>query len=140
MRDVKVDLHYAYHFRFLAARGFMAMSTVLIITAVVLLIATTVAMMGISEVQSSYALFQGEGNLALVEGCLEDYLLKIRADKNFSGGNIVRPEGVCAITIVSADPNWEIIVSSVNTLHQRRIRAVFMRNTSGVMLSSWKEL
>ena len=121
-------------------RGFIALSTVLIISAVALVIITTVSLLSINELQSSFSLFSGEDNLTFVEGCVEDYLLKIRASSSYSGGTITRPEGTCAITINSGNPNWDITVSEQGTTYQRRIQVIFTRSSTGISLTSWKEI
>lgn len=121
-------------------RGFMAVTTVLLISSVVLTIATTVSLVGIGEGQSSLAVYRGEGNLGLVEGCVEDYLLKIRSDQGYTGGNITRPEGTCTITINSGDPNWNITVSSTSTAYQRKVQVIFTRSINQITVTSWKEI
>lgn len=121
-------------------KGFAAITTILILSAVVLAISTTVTLLSIDEVQSSLSLFKGEDNLDLVEGCTEDYLLKIRADAGFAATNITRPEGECQITITSGNPNWDITVEAIGTNYQRKIRVVFVRNSTGINLTSWKEI
>ncbi len=123
-----------------APKGFMALSTVLIISAVVLIIASTVALLGIGEGQSSFALVRGETNLSLVEGCAEDYLLKIRANSSFTATNITRPEGTCTITINSGNPNWDITVSSTDTNYDRNIQVTFTRSSSGISIIRWREI
>lgn len=122
------------------SRGFMAITTVLIISAVVLLIAITVSLTGVNEGQTSFAVDNGEQNLALVEGCAEDYLLKIRANSSFTASNITRPEGTCSITINVGNPNWDITVSSTNSDYQRKVQVKFTRSSSGITLTSWQEI
>ncbi len=75
--------------------GFVAVVTVLIITAVIVSTVSTVSLLAIGEAQSSLTLFKGEDTLAFVEGCVEDVLLKIRSDSAYSGTSITRPEGTC---------------------------------------------
>ncbi len=120
--------------------GFVAITSVLIIASVTIAIAITVSLLGIGEGQSSLALSKGDENLHFVEGCVEDYLLKIRNSSSFAGGNITRPEGTCTITINSGNPNWDITVSSLSTTYQRRVQVIFVRNSTGITLTSWKEV
>ena len=121
-------------------KGFMAISTVLLLSVVILAIVTTVTLVSIGELQASFSLFRGEEAIDFTEGCVEDYLLKIRADSAFSGGAITRPEGTCTIVITSANPNWDITVSSSATNYQRKVQVVFTRNSTGIVLISWKEI
>lgn len=122
-------------------KGYIATLTILIVMAVVLTTASTVALLGIGEGQSGFALFKGEDTLTFVEGCTEDYMLKIRAQgAAFVAGNITRPEGTCTITVNSGNPNWDITVSTTATTYKRSIRVVFTRNPTGITLTSWKEV
>lgn len=122
-------------------RGYIALSSIIIIMAVVLSISVTVTYLAIGEAQSSLALTQGEGTLDFVEGCLEDALIKVRANGNYSGGTITRPEGTCSIT-VSGPPSstWTITATTADTSYVRKVQAVTTVNGYGITLSSWKEI
>lgn len=122
-------------------KGYIALLTVLIVMAVVITSASTIALLSIGEGQSGFALFKGEDTLTFVEGCTEDYILKIRAQgAGFVAGNITRPEGTCTITVNSGNPNWDITVSTNTTTYKRSIRVIFTRNPTGITLTSWKEV
>lgn len=121
-------------------KGFVAITTVMILSVVVLAIAASVTYLSIGEAQSSLSLFKGEDNLGFVEGCAEDYLLKIRANASFAGGNITHLGTTCTINIVTGDPDWHIIVSSLDNVYQRQIDIIFTRNPTEIVLSSWKEI
>lgn len=120
--------------------GFIAITTVLILISVSLGIAITVSLLSIGEAQTSLVLFKGEDNLSLVEGCVEDALLKIRSNSSYSGGTITRPEGSCTITINSPNPNWDITIVSTSTSYQRKIQVMFIKTSTGLSLTSWKEI
>ena len=120
--------------------GFIAISTVLLISAAVLVIATTVSLTGIGSAQSSLAVNKGENNLALVEGCADDYLLKIRSNPSFTATNITRPEGTCTVTINSGNPNWNIVISSTDPIYKRKVQVLFIRTATGITVTSWKEI
>ena len=122
-------------------KGYVATITVLIIMAVVIATAATVTYLSIGEAQSGFSLFKGEDTLTFVEGCVEDYLLKIRSQgASFTASNITRPEGTCTIVVNSGNPNWDITVSTNVTTYKRSIRVVFTRNATGITLTSWKEI
>lgn len=117
------------------------MSTVLIISVVILAISVTVSFLSIGQGQSSLALMKGEENLGLIEGCVEDALLEVRADVNYSGGNISRPEGNCQINLISKAGNvWTLDVFPINTQFSRKIRVVLDRTPPKITLTSWKEI
>ncbi len=124
-------------------RGYIALITVLIVMAVTLSIVTTVSHLGIGEAQSGLSLYKGEGTLTFVEGCVEDAMLKIRANPLYNGTQITRPEGTCTITyyLNGAGPtNWDITVSTTATSYKRSVRVKFTRSSTGITLTSWKEI
>lgn len=120
--------------------GYIALMTVLIIMAVVVSTATTVSLLAIGETQSGFSLYKGESTLNLVEGCVEDAMLKIRSDSSYGGGTISRPEGACIVSAnLDTHPNWEITVTNNDTTYKRQIRVRFTKNPTGITLTSWKE-
>lgn len=124
-------------------KGFIALSIVLVVSAIVLVIIQSVGLLSIGEGQASYALTEGESSLNLVEGCAEDYLLKIRSDSTFAGGDVTRPEGTCTITITSGNPSWNVTVTTTEPDYRRSLQLTFIRSTSGsnagITITSWKE-
>ncbi|HSW87945.1 MAG TPA: hypothetical protein VLG12_02160 [Candidatus Saccharimonadales bacterium] len=120
-------------------KGYIAILTVLIISAVVLIIATTVSLLAIGEAQSAFALFKGEDTITFVEGCMEDALLKARNNNSYTSGSITRPEGTCTITISKAGTTWTVMATTTNTQYARTVQAVITRG-SQMAITSWKEL
>lgn len=124
--------------------GYIAISSVVIILAVILSLTITMSYSAIGEAQSGLALFQGEENLHQVEGCVEDLMLKIRSSASYNGTTITRPEGICTIVYTSSGPaNWDVTVtfqSTTSTNIGRSIRAVFTRSATQITLISWNEV
>ncbi|MBI4079054.1 MAG: hypothetical protein HY429_02035 [Candidatus Levybacteria bacterium] len=122
-------------------KGYIALLTTIIIMAVVLTTAATVALLSIGEAQSSFALFKGEDTLQFVEGCVEDTMLKIRSDPSLAGTfTIGRPEGQCSVAIVNkTGVQWTVDVTTQDTRYKRTVRIVFNRNPTGITLTSWQE-
>ena len=124
--------------------GYVAISILLILTAVLLGIMVTVAQLGIGEGQVSLALSKGEDTLTFVEACMEDALLKIRANSSLSGTfTIGRPpgEGTCSVT-VAGGPTYTVTASVNNwqgtSGYNRTIQVVVTRGST-MSLTSWKE-
>ena len=124
--------------------GYVAISILLILTAVLLGVIVTVAQLGIGEGQASLALSKGEDTLNFVEGCTEDALLKIRSNPSLSGTfTIGRPpgEGTCSVTVVSKlVDTWTVDVTTQATAYKRTIQVVFDRPSTGITLTSWREI
>ncbi len=120
-------------------QGFIAITTVLVISAVALSAVATVMILGIGELQGSYSGVEAETSLALVEGCAEDALQEVHDSSTWAGGTLVRPEGNCIVTINSGNPNWDITVAASAGNYQRRVQIIFSRGTS-ITITSWEEI
>lgn len=121
-------------------QGFVAITTVLVLLVVVVAVATTVALLSIGEAQSALSLSKGEGTLHFVEGCSEDALLKARANSNYNGGTIARPEGTCSVSVSKNGNQWIMTVTTSDTKYKRTVEVVFDRNPTGISLTSWNEI
>lgn len=119
--------------------GFIALVSMLTISAVVLSITLTVVYLSIGQGQSGLALSKGEDQLTFVEGCMEDALLKIRANASYAGGSITRPEGTCTITVSQAGSEYTVTSTVTNTNYKRTIQAVVTRGAT-ITITSWKEI
>lgn len=120
-------------------KGYVALIIVLTISVVALVTAVSVALLGIGEAQSSLTLTKGEDSLQFVEGCMEDALLNTKNSPTYSGGNIARPEGTCAITVSKNGINWVLTATAVSSLYKRTIQAEISR-PSNVIIGNWREL
>lgn len=134
-----------------AQKGFIALSTVLIVLVVVLAITLTSTYTSLNEAQSGFSLYQGDENLAQVEGCVEEALLKARYDATFGDPvetpvNINRPSPLptCVVTVNSkqlVSPfEWDMDVTVDTTAYKRIINVEFTRGVSVFSLNSWREI
>jgi len=121
--------------------GYIAITTILIVSVVVLALSTTVALVAIGEGQSALSASYGEDELQLVDGCVEDALLKVRASATYNGGTFTRPEGTCSVgsPISKVGTTWTMTVTSQNTKYSRTEQVIIDRIGYKVILSSRKE-
>lgn len=134
------------------SKGYIALSTVLIILVVIIAIVLTTTYTALNEAQSGLALYLGDENLAEVEGCAEEAMLKARTNPAFGDPvetpvNIPRPspEAACVVTVVSKIVNgsgfdWDMNVSVNTTIHKRTVNVDFTRSPTGITLTSWREI
>ncbi len=121
-------------------QGFIATTTILIISAILISVTTAVVISSVSEGKISLSSLLGENNLNLVEGCSEDLLQKIHDNASFNGTTITRPEGTCVISYTLSGPvNWDVTVSSNDANYQRKVRIVFSRTTQ-ITITSFREI
>ncbi len=125
-------------------QGYIALTTVLILLAVITSISLVVAFSSIGEAQSALALFKGEDGLTFTEGCVEDVMLKARSNPSLTSGTFTRLEGTCSFTINSktgTNPiTWDVDVTSSFSQYKRTIKVIFNRGVTGVTLTSWNEI
>ncbi|HOX96591.1 MAG TPA: hypothetical protein PLI45_04400 [Candidatus Woesebacteria bacterium] len=119
--------------------GYVALVTVLIIGAVMVIVGMAVVMNSINTGQGVLSEIRKESSIGLVESCVEDALLRINKN-NILGSSIVLPEGSCTVTINSqSGSDWDFTVSGVGDGYLKSIRVVASRTTK-VTVISWKEI
>ncbi|GMR19183.1 MAG: hypothetical protein BMS9Abin34_313 [Patescibacteria group bacterium] len=121
-------------------KGYIAFTTFLILSAVIFLAGTTLALLSISQLQQSLAGEKGSAAHALAEGCVEDALLSTFKDENYSGGGRTLPEGICTTSVSKVGDNW--VLTTTGTLegsYTRRIRVNIVRGDY-IQVLSWKEI
>ena len=115
--------------------GFVAISIVLIMSVVLVGIILTTALLGIGEAQTGLAHANGEIELNLVEGCMEQALIKIWNSASYSGETL----GSCIITVNNVSGTYTVTVTSSNTAFRRTVQTTLTR-TSQINLLSWTEI
>jgi len=120
-------------------QGFVAISTVLVLMAVMMSAVVAITYLSVGELQIGLVQVKGEESWNLVDGCTEDLLINIWKNPNFSAGSLSRPEGVCTFVYNSPGPNWDVTVSGNNSLSLRKIRVQFTRGNT-VVVSKWQEV
>lgn len=121
--------------------GMIALMSVMIIAAVMLMTVATVTILSIGEGQASLALFKGEEALHIAEGCAEDVLERVHNNSGFSASSISIPEGVCSITYALGGPtNWDLTITGpAGQTYTRKIRLMFTRGST-ITLTNWTEI
>jgi hypothetical protein len=125
-----------YH---LSSGGFIALVTVLIIFTIALLIGLSVsllsineAIMGLKKTQSSQAYF-------LANLCVEQALMKLKENINYSGGEIINIEGGNC-QILPIEGNWTIKVLSNFQNQIKKIKIIIAQVNPKMVTSSWQEV
>ena len=120
-------------------KGYVAVSTVIVVGAVVLAIGISVIMNGINEVQSAFAETQQEKALALVNACARDGMIRLNKN-NTIPASIVLPEGSCTVTINShTGSSWDITFSGTFNGYTKSVRITATRSST-IVINSWKQI
>lgn len=122
-----------------AKYGYIALTTVIILSAVSLGIIATVSLLAIGEAQSALSVATGESTLTLTEGCMEDALLNSLNSSTYTGGLLTMPEGNCNVTVSKAGSVWTVGASIANGIYTRSVQSVVTRGAT-LTVNSWQEL
>ena len=122
--------------------GFIALITVLIISAVVLLVAVSASLLGISE--SDMGLKQSLSSRAfyLANLCAEDALVKLKQDLGYSGNETLDIDGdSCTILPIEGNGNIDRTVKTKGEVlgQVRKIKVEIDRVNPQMQIRSWLE-
>src|SRR3990172_7921242 len=118
--------------------GFIALTSLMVVTALVILIGISVSALSINDLQSSFAAFKNEELIDIGDACIEDALLKLNEDNSLPS-SITLLGGSCTIAINSqVGSNWDFTVTASKEGYTKKIR-VSANRTSTVAITSWKE-
>lgn len=120
-------------------KGYVAISTVLVIVAILLVIITTTSLVAISEGQMSLSNKRADEASNLVESCIEDALIRINKSNNIPS-SLILPEGTCTVIIDShVGNNWTFTVSGSIVGYTKKVQVQATRGST-VSITNWKEL
>jgi len=92
-------------------KGYIALTSILVITAVVVGIIISITYLSIGELKNSLTLKKGKEVYLLAYGCVEEGLLNIRNDVNYTGTTLNIGNGSCTIAVsgTSSDKALSVI-------------------------------
>ncbi len=118
--------------------GYIALSSVLVTLALVILIGVSASLLSVNDLLSSISSKKSNEVVDLTEACVEDALLKLN-EENTIGSSITLPQGTCSVTINShIGNNWEFTVSTNKNSYYKSVRIVAGRGSS-VTIVSWMD-
>jgi len=118
-------------------KGYIALSSIIIITAVILVISVTVSYLSIGEGQIALSLTNAEQRLAFQESCIEDILLKFRSGTNPVAGSM--PEGNCIIYWSdNGNGNYTFAIQAPDNTYGKYFTVSANRDYS-VSVTSWQQ-
>jgi len=122
-----------------ARDGYIAFVSFLVVSAVVLVIGVTLALLSISEAQMGLSEERGHYALSITEGCAEDALLSIFYDGGYGGGNKSYPEGSCTVSVSKDNSSWTITAATTVSGHTKKVQVRMVRSKD-ITITSWKEV
>ncbi len=128
---------------FSSQKGFIALASLLVIAAVTVSIAISVALLGVGEASTSLSFKKGQEALKMAEGCGEEALLRIRNDVNYSGGNLSLTSGLCTINVSGTGSDRVIDITSEVAgppRYIKRLQVTVKRTGQSVNIINWEEV
>ena len=120
--------------------GYIALISVLIMSAVVLAIAITLNLSSVDETKTGLLKEQSLKSFSLADACLEESFIRLKRDSNYTGGQLNFKDGYCIINI-SGNGNSRIIniEANVNNII-RKIRIDIRITGNNIIQNNWQEL
>lgn len=119
-------------------KGYVAITSVLMIAAVAIIVVITITLSSISEGQTSLSGQRREETINLVESCIEDALYSINT-LNSLGTSITLPTGTCSVVTNShTGANWTFTVSGTLNGYTKTIQITTVRSNTLTPMT-WKE-
>lgn len=123
--------------------GFIAFTSLLIISAVALAIAASISLLGVDEAKSSLSFKKGQETLKLAEGCLEESLIRLRDDFTYTGGSLNLGDGSCNITVGGSGSDRTLIINATipgPPDYVKNITATTKLIGHSIKLVTWQEI
>jgi Tfp pilus assembly protein PilX len=120
-------------------RGYIALTSVLVVGVVLLTIGLSVSLIAISEGQLSLSARRNESALDLTEACVEYALLEL-SNTNSVDTTVTLPEGTCSLVVNSTvGTTWTFTVTGTKETLTKKIQVNAVRG-SAVSVTSWLEI
>lgn len=104
-------------------KGLVVLIAVLIISAVILAIGVSLTLAGIDEISMVDYQDHSQETLAIADGCLEEALLSLNRDNDYSGASLNLGNGSCIIEVSGEGESRTILVMATLNNYTRRLEA-----------------
>lgn len=122
--------------------GYIILMSILIVSAVGLVIATTYILLGISVSNSSFSFEQSMHARILADSCVEEALQELRENEDYTGSDgLTQGQGSCTYTVTNEGGDLRKIeaVGTVGTV-TRRVKVETDGFEPVINISTWEEL
>lgn len=133
---------HTYRSKYDRESGVIALTSLLVISVVVLSVVVSSSLLGILSAQNSLVYKKGAEALHIAHGCVEEALLRLRNDTNYSGGSLQLSDGSCTITVTGSGNNRTIFISSQLSnppRSTRELEVTVKRTGTSISILTWQE-
>ena len=129
-------------FHFQLESGFIAFTSLLIISAAALAIAVSISFLGIGEAKSSLDFKKGQEVLKIAESGAEEALLRLRDNARYTDGTLNLGDGSCTINVSGSGSEKTIAISATipgTPQYVRKLKVIAKRVGNSINLTGWEE-
>ena len=119
-------------------RGYAALIIVLMVSVMLLVIGVSVAIISINQGQMSTIEQKKEAELAFVESCAVDALMRLNIT-NTIPSSFTLPQGTCNVGSTNSGTSWTITVTGNQENYTKTIQ-INASKTSNITITSWIEI
>ena len=120
-------------------KGFIAITTVLIISALVLMVGIGISLESIGETKMGLQRSLSSQSYYLINLCAEQTLMKLKENSSYLGDETINVEnGNC--TILPIEGNWTIKVSAFSSGQVKKMKLVVSQIDPEIIVDSWEEV
>lgn len=124
-------------------QGYIALISILIISALVLLLGISANLLSISESDMSLQTNQASEVYYLATACVEDALMKLKDNLNYGGNEIlIFDNGTCTIKPLEGVENKDRVIKTFGNAYNqvRRIKIEINRVNPNMEIKSWQQV
>lgn len=128
-------------------KGFIALVSILVISAVALTVSVSIALLGVGEASSSLSFKKGQESLKVAESCIEEALIRLRDNASYdpAGASTTLPDlaGSCTIDVSGTGVNRTIDVTSTISAgpdYTKKIQVTAKRAGNSINITGWAEV
>lgn len=120
-------------------KGFIAITTVLIISALVLIVGIGISLDSIGEIKMGLQRSLSSQSYYLANLCAEQTLMKLKENSSYPGNETINIEnGNC--TILPIEGNWTIKVSASSSGQIKKMKLIVSQIDPEIIVDSWEEV
>lgn len=119
--------------------GYVAITVVLILGALIVIIGVSTSLLSISNAQIALSSKKSAESLDLTEACTEEVLRKIRSNASYTTTQVLLPEGSCDIQMSSVGTTYDIQVTHNGEFSIKILNINVTRSPTGMVINSWQE-
>ncbi|KKQ51850.1 MAG: hypothetical protein UT19_C0005G0033 [Candidatus Woesebacteria bacterium GW2011_GWB1_39_10b] len=120
----------------------MALTSILIISAITLSIAISISLLGVGEAKSSLDYKKGGETLKIAEACVEEALLRLKSDESYLGASLTVGDGLCNISVSGSglDRTIDVTAQITNGIsYTKKIQVTAKRTGTAINITGWNE-